>query len=161
MKLKYTCSWMVTKYVILFQAYVPAQVYASEHTHHRNPSIIASEHNGNEWVEREESWESAASGSVNYPTGPCFFLVHLPFSSTPPCVTWRSGQGTKKMKETPGIPQANLIQRHISDILCLNPSSNRSYNPASLYFSEWSCQLRQVQQVHIMRESIPGVFFSW
>lgn len=144
----------MTKDVILFQAYVPAQVCASEHTHHRNPSIIASKHNGREWVEREESWESAASGWANYPTGRCFFLVCLPFSAAPPCVMWRRGQGIRKMKGISGNPQAYIIQRHISDILLLNPSSNISYNPASVYFWERSCQLRQVQQVHIKRESI-------
>lgn len=88
MKLKQ--SWMMTKDAILFHADAPARLCCSEHTHHRNPSIIASEHNGREWVEREESWESGASGWVNYPTGRCFFLMHLPFSATPPCVMWRS-----------------------------------------------------------------------
>lgn len=154
MTLKYTSSWMVTKDVILFQAYVPAQVYAWEHTHHRNPSIIASKHNGREWVERVESWESAASGWANYPTGRCFFLVRLPFSATPPCVMWRSGQGTRKMKGTLGNPQAYFIRGHISDILLLNPSGNISHNLASVYFSEWSCQLKQTQYMHIKRESI-------
>lgn len=147
LKLKYTSSWMDDKGCDLIPSLCscPSVCLRAHPLYHRNPSIIAKEHNGREWVEREESWESAASGWANYPTGQCFFLVRLPFSAAPPCVIWRCGQGSRKMKGTPGNPQAYIIQRHISDILLLNPSRNISYNPGFVYFSQKPYQLRLVQ----------------